>query len=81
MRVRGKRPTLDARQFDGTKEGAKAILDFMNASGSEKFIPSRIHLPFSRHDVYDGQWVVKGPDGGLYVIDDAEFHKRYEPVE
>ena len=81
MRVRGRRPALEAKQFDGTETDARSILDFMNASGGERFIPARIHLPFSRHDVHCGDWVVKDDTGALYVMSDAEFRRRYEPVE
>ena len=84
MRVRGKRPALEAKQFDGTEQSAKSILDFMNDPSRARYIPASIVLDggtvFAR-SIPRGFWVVKDTDGSYTTVSDETFHQRYEPVE
>ena len=84
MRVRGKRPALEAKQFGGLKAGVPEIMDFLGIPEKlAEYVPACIEINHGPRGlkVRDGEWVVKDHDGLLLVMPDAEFHKRYEAVE
>ena len=84
MKVRGKRPALEAKQFGGLKAGVAEIMDFLGIPEKlGEYVPASIKIRRGPRGitVRDGDWVVKDHDGLLLVIPDAEFHRRYEPAE
>ena len=85
MKVRGKRPSLDAKQFDGTRESAEKVIDFLSLAQSynARYVPAHIAIdrgPFGSI-VKEGDWVIRDHDGLLLAVSDEAFHQRYEPAE
>ena len=84
MKVRGKRPALEAKQFEGTESGAKELADFIGVPENlVTYVPAQMHIIRWPHDlrISKGSWAVRDHDGLLLVLSDDEFHKRYEPAE
>jgi hypothetical protein len=81
-KFRKKPVVIEAMPFDGTQDGAVAILDWADQTvqmGSSNTLV--IKTLEGEMTVSPGDWVIRGVQGEFYPIKDLIFVETYEPVD
>jgi hypothetical protein len=83
-KFRKKPVVIEAQTFDGTREGAEAILPWMAGSGAS-YRPgvSRIFILTleGTMEASPGDWIIRGVKGEFYPCKPDIFEQTYEPAE
>jgi hypothetical protein len=83
-KFRKKPVVIEAQTFDGTSDGAKAILPWMAGSGAS-YRPgvNRIFIPTLEGimEASPGDWIIKGISGEFYPCKPHIFKQTYEPAD
>lgn len=82
--------TIEARQFDGTRESVARIICWMQDSGSDRnaFMTKDdcVGIVFviptleGNHRANTGDWIIKGVKGEFYPCKPDIFKQTYEPT-
>lgn len=75
----------DARKICEWATNAQEVMLIVHPSGSvERLLlkpPPEIYIYGERWNVDKGDWVLKGPDGVLFVVKNEDFSDNYEVLE
>jgi hypothetical protein len=82
--------TIEARQFDGTRESVDQIICWMQDSGSDRnafmakddCVGTVFVIPTleGNHRANTGDWIIKGVKGEFYPCKPDIFKQTYEPA-